>query len=90
MALLPIQILLAGVFYPLLLNQTHTPARTLRRLKLLTPWACVVAVAGGATWLWHLGELVPSLYILVALCAVNGFVTPFSGITVSRSPLTVR
>jgi hypothetical protein len=75
MALLPIQILLAGLLYPLLLNQTGTTTRTLRRLRLLTPWACVMMVMVGALWLWHLGKLTPSIYGLVALCAINGFVS---------------
>lgn len=75
MALLPIQILLAGLLYPLLLNQTGAAPRLLRTLRLLTPWACVITVLIGALWLWHLGKLTPSLYALVTLCAVNGFVS---------------
>jgi hypothetical protein len=75
MALLPIQILLAGLLYPLLLNQTGTTPRTLRRLRLLTPWACVIMVMVGALWLWHLGKLTPSIYGLVILCALNGLVS---------------
>jgi hypothetical protein len=75
MALLPIQILLAGLFYPLLLNQTGTKPQTLRRLKVFTPVACVITVIVGALWLWHLGQLTSALYGLVTLCALNGFVS---------------
>jgi len=75
MAFLPVQVLLAGLLYPLLLNPSRPNERTLARLKRFTPWSCVLMVLVAAAWLSHTGTLSPSLYVLVGLSGVNGFIS---------------
>jgi hypothetical protein len=77
LSLLPVQILLAGLLYPTLLNQTlgHSRSRLIHWVRLGTPFLCVVAVALGAGWLWHLNKFPSDLYFLMALCALNGFIS---------------
>ena len=72
--MLPIQIVLVGVMYPLLLNQERFTQTALLRIRLLTPFLSIVLMAAGAWWLQSSGRLGTELVPLALASTVNAFV----------------
>lgn len=76
MSLLPTQVLLVGVAYPILLNSgSGAERRSVSQLQRLVPAVCVGSVAVGTAWLFHVHRLTDAIGVLVAACAANGFIS---------------
>jgi hypothetical protein len=71
--MLPIQIVLVGVMYPLLLNSERLTRRALVRLRWFTPLLSIVLMVGGATWMMMGGRLPVELFPIAILSIVNGY-----------------
>jgi hypothetical protein len=76
-ALLPIQVLLVGVYYPMLLNGGDGRSRLALGLRQGVPVLSVVCVGGGSLWLNHTGKLPTELLPLVWLLAANGLLSAY-------------
>jgi hypothetical protein len=74
-ALLPIQVLLVGVYYPTLLNGGDAHGRMVNWLRLGVPVVSMACVGGGALWLRHVGKLPSELFPLAWLLAWNGLLS---------------
>lgn len=82
--MLPIQVLIVGVMYPLLLNAERMTRRGIRRVQWGTPAISVVLMLGGAGYLYANGRLSAELWPLAAAALVNAFVQAqlwFRGVT---------
>lgn len=73
-ALLPSQILVAGVWYPMLINDAGTTLRTHRQLKVAAPTLVAMAVLGGTVLLTVSDRLPPNAAPMVALLVANGVI----------------
>ncbi|MDR6505103.1 hypothetical protein [Arthrobacter oryzae] len=69
--MLPIQIVIVGVMYPLLLNDDKITRRAIKRLRWLTPLLCSLLVAAGAGWLYISERLGPDLAPIAVASLVN-------------------
>lgn len=74
LSLLPSQILLVGLLYPILLSKSVENPRLVTRLRRWAPVAAAMAAAVGALWLEVVGRLTPALAPLIVLSGVNGLV----------------
>ncbi|MBF4633030.1 hypothetical protein ITJ38_01285 [Agreia pratensis] len=86
--MLPIQVLIVGVMYPLLLNAERLSRRGIRRIQWITPSLSIVLILGGAAFLALNGRLHLGLLPLVGLAVVNAFVQSllwFRGVTAEAS-----
>lgn len=72
MALLPVQVLLVGVSYPLRLRGAQPG--TSRRYSRMTPPLSAAATLAGALWLLHIGRLPDHAPWLIGLLALNGWI----------------
>lgn len=74
LGILPIQVLLVGVLYPMLLNADRITRASARRLGLGVPFVTVISVGGGCVWLWIQGRTSLEVLPILILAAVNGVV----------------
>lgn len=72
--MLPIQVLIVGVMYPLLLNAERISRRGIRAIQWATPALSVVLILGGAGFLYVNGRLPVELLPLVGMSLVNACV----------------
>lgn len=68
---LPIQILIVGVMYPMLLNDSRLTRRGARRFALSVPFVALLAVGAGSAWLWFNGRVDADTIPIIALSAIN-------------------
>lgn len=73
-ALLPSQILVAGVWYPMLINKVGTTPRTHHLLRVAAPSLVVVAVLGGTVLLALRDRLPANAELMVPLLITNGMI----------------
>jgi hypothetical protein len=74
LGMLPIQVLIVGVMYPLLLNTERISRRSIRRVQWITPTLSVALMIGGAGFLYANGRLPLELLPLAAMSLINAFV----------------
>jgi len=82
--MLPIQVLIVGVMYPLLINSERISRRGIRRIQWGTPAVSVVLMVGGAGYLYLNGRLPVELWPLAVAALVNAIVQAllwFRGVT---------
>lgn len=68
---LPVQILIVGVLYPMLLNQDRITRKGARRFVLLVPLASIVVMAAGTGWLHLQGRLDAQILIIAGIAMLN-------------------
>ncbi|GAB2741262.1 hypothetical protein ACX801_23430 [Arthrobacter bambusae] len=56
MGMLPIQIVVVGMMYPLLLNEEKITRTAMKRVRWLTPLLCCSLILAGAAWLYASGR----------------------------------
>lgn len=71
---LPVQILLVGVLYPMLLNSDRITKRGAIRFGFLVPVGALLAVGGGSVWLWLQGRAEADVVAIFVLAALNAVV----------------
>jgi len=74
LGMLPIQVLIVGVMYPLLLNTERISRKGIRRVQWTTPTLSVVLMLGGAGFLYANGRLPLELLPLAGMSLINAFV----------------
>jgi hypothetical protein len=72
--MLPIQIVLVGVMYPLLLNRERFTQGALRRIRWITPLLSVLLMAGGILWLMAGGRLGAELAPIAVASVANAYI----------------
>ena len=72
--LLPVQILVVGVFYPLLLNEQRISRRGAMRFYRWTPFIAVLTVTAGGVVLAATGRMTTTVIVTAVLCAANAAV----------------
>ena len=75
LALLPSQVVIAGVVYPLLLNQGSGAPKGMTRFRWIVPLLSVAAVGAGCGVLALTGRFATGFVALAVLSAVNGAVS---------------
>ena len=82
--MLPIQILIVGVMYPLLINAERLTRRGIRRIHWGVPALSIALMVGGSAYLYINGRLSAELWPLAGAALVNAFIQArlwFRGVT---------
>jgi hypothetical protein len=82
--MLPIQVLIVGVMYPLLLNNERITRRGIRRVRQGAPVISLLLMVGGAAYLYLNDRLSSALWPMAIAALINAFVQAhlwFRGVT---------
>ncbi|KAF2413430.1 hypothetical protein B1729_09935 [Microbacterium sp. B35-04] len=73
MGMLPTQIIVVGVLFPMLLNKHKMTSRLAERIRVSTPVLAIVLVGAGTFWMWLNGRMESTLFPVVLAVAINAF-----------------
>ncbi|WP_139765909.1 hypothetical protein [Gordonia sp. i37] len=74
LGLLPVQIILVGVFYPMLINKTDVSKRFVDLYGAITPVLSVATIGLGMVWMLENGRQFNVVVQIGLLCGLNAFV----------------